>query len=206
MKTRILVIVAVVLAVLGAAIFYWTRACDTACSSSDVKGRGEGLVTALAPYGDQKDATGVAAATLISNYEEDRANAVRWSGIYWWCVFAAAGFSAIAGVILKLESIIPNDKVKKDVAALLAVTAAILVTLSSSGRFSDKWQANRLAAAQLERLGYEFLADSARDPAKYYHEMRDIQYARQLTIIGPAQGSGAGTPVADGGKDDQEQK
>jgi hypothetical protein len=58
----------------------------------------------------------------------------------------------------KLESILRNEAIKKDVAA--AVAAAILITISTSGDFQRKWQANRTAAAELERIGYDFLEKS----------------------------------------------
>jgi hypothetical protein len=64
------------------------------------------------------------------------------------------------------------------------VVSAILVTLSGAGRFSDKWQANRLAAAELESVAYEFLKTNGEDPLQYYEKMKQIQYARQLAIIG----------------------
>jgi hypothetical protein len=50
--------------------------------------------------------------------------------------------------VLKLETLLGNEALKKDCAALLSVAAALLVTLSTSGDFQRKWQANRIAAAE----------------------------------------------------------
>ena len=69
------------------------------------------------------------ARAILDNYLETRANAARWSGVYWGFTFAAAVLSALAGLILKLETMVKNEGVKKDVAAAFAVAAALLITI-----------------------------------------------------------------------------
>lgn len=151
----------------------------------DVWPRGEALGNALQPVIDtpQPDQAMVARA-IWDNYQETRSNASRWSGVYWGFTFAAAVLSALAGLILKFESILPNQAVKKDVAAVFSMAAALLITLSSSGDFQRKWQANRVAAAELERLGYTFLQQPANNPREYMTEIGQIVHRRHLAIVG----------------------
>jgi hypothetical protein len=170
------------LAFIGA--YLLIKLCQNDTFSAFSAGRGQGFVSALDPFRKDGDPRAIVVSTLVTSYWEDRSNAELWSFIYWGCVFLAAAFSAIAALILKLESFFHDDKIKKDVASTLAVVPAILITLSSSGRFSDKWQANRLAAAKLESIGYEILATDGDNPQQYYEKMRQIQYDRQLAIIG----------------------
>lgn len=169
--------------VIGASI--WISGSHHKSTTSPYNGRGEALIEALRSYTvlEQDDRAAVAGA-IVRNFEEDRTNAIRWSLIYWGCVGFAAASSAIAALILKLESITMDEKRKKDTAAILSVCSAILVTLSTSGRYQEKWQANRLAAAQVERIGYQFLASDGADPRRYYAQLMDIQYDRALAIIG----------------------
>jgi hypothetical protein len=81
--------------------------------------------------------------------------------VYFGCLFGSAFLSAIAALILKLELLGNHIKLKNDLAALLATFAALLVTLSTTGDFQRKWQANRIAAAEMENLAYELARPSA---------------------------------------------
>lgn len=135
-----------------------------------------------------KEQTGdqpLVARAILANYEETRSNAARWSGVYWGFTFVAAIISALAGFILKVESIFrDHQEVKKDVAALLSVVAALLITISTSGDFQRKWQANRVAASELERTGYEFLEKKTTEPRKYFADIGNILHKRNLAIVG----------------------
>jgi hypothetical protein len=126
------------------------------------------------------------ASAILDNYQEVRSIASRWSGVYWSFTFIAAIFSALAGVILKVESIFKNkEQMKKDVAALLSVSAALLITISTSGDFQRKWQANRVAASELERTAYDFLENNkTTEPRKYFSEIGNILHKRNLAIVG----------------------
>jgi hypothetical protein len=184
MTRRSVVVWCSVALVLLVGICLFINACLKGPGDAFTAGRGQGVIDALSPYTKVTDQRAIVVSTLVKDYQEDRSNAVLWSMVYWGCVFLAAAFSAIAALILKFESLFRDDKIKKDVASALAVVSAILVTLSSSGRFSDKWQANRLAAAELESVGYEFLKTDGENPLQYYEQMKQIQYARQVAIIG----------------------
>jgi hypothetical protein len=162
--------------------------------------RGEALSAALAPLIGAKDADqSLIASAILDNYLETRTNASRWSGIYWGFSFGAAGLSALAALILKLESFLRNEGVKKDVAAVLSVCAALLVTVSTSGDFHRKWQANRIAAAELERLGYQFLVQPDVKPRAYLSSVATILHTRHVAIVGMSGPSPAAEkdPVAD---------
>lgn len=147
--------------------------------------RGDALGAALRPLIEGKNSEQALVARVIwDNYLETRANASRWSGLYWGLTFSAAVFSAMAAVVLKLETIIKTEGAKKDLAALLSVTAALLITISTSGDFQRKWQANRIAAAELERTGYEFLERDGADARSYLATVGQSLLRRHMAIVG----------------------
>lgn len=147
--------------------------------------RTDALAESLQPIIDQQNTEQSSVArAILTNYEETRSNASKWSGVYWGFTFVAAICSALAGLILKFESIIKNPELKKDIAALLSVGAALLITISTSGDFQRKWQANRVAASELERTGYTFLENKAAEPSKYYFDIGSILHKRNLAIVG----------------------
>ena len=147
--------------------------------------RGEGLGTALRPIIEGKNSEQALVARAIwDNYLETRSNASRWSGVYWGFTFTAAALSALAALILKLETIIKSEGAKKDLAAMLSVVAALLMTISTSGDFQRKWQANRIAAAELERTGYEFLEKDGADARSYLASVGQSLLRRQMAIVG----------------------
>lgn len=155
--------------------------------------RGEALLVALTPLIKQAGSDQALVGQAIwDNYLEARTNASWWSGIYFGFTFAAAALSALAGLILKFEYIIKTDAIKKDVAALMAVGAALLITVSTSGDFQRKWQANRIAAAELERLGYQLLETGADQPKRYFPLMGKVLLDRHTAIVGS--GAPAGVP------------
>ena len=147
--------------------------------------RGEALGEALRPIVEGKNPDQALVARVIwDNYLETRANASRWSGLYWGLTFAAAVLSALAALVLKLETFVKSEGAKKDLAALFSVAAALMITISTSGDFQRKWQANRIAAAELERTGYEFLEKSGADPRSYLASVGPILLRRHLAIVG----------------------
>jgi hypothetical protein len=151
----------------------------------DLWPRGQALKDALSPIISHENTNqSIVAKAILTNYLEIRGNASRWSGIYWGCTFVAALFSALAGLILKLESIPIADKPRKDISATLAVTAAIVVTISTSGDFQRKWQANRIAAAELERVGYAFLESGGAEPLYFYSVIGKTLHRRHMAIVG----------------------
>ncbi len=164
--------------------------------------RGEALGTALqALIAKQGTDQSLVAKTILENYNETRANTERWSGIYWGITFLAATLSALAGVILKFEIILRSEPLKKDLAALFSVAAAVLITISTGGDFHRKWQANRIAAADLERAGYELLAKADNDSRASFEEIARILHTRHVAITGgpdqrtpPAQSDESGSP------------
>lgn len=123
-------------------------------------------------------------ASLIANYEDTRADATRWSGVFWGFSFAGLAASASAGLVLKMETLAIGEPRRKDLAAFLAFVAALLIVVSTTGDFQRKWQANRLAAAKLERLGYDFVGDAAPDVGAYFRAIGEIQYERSTQIAG----------------------
>jgi hypothetical protein len=150
--------------------------------------RGDALGAALRPIIEGSNSEQALVGRAIwDNYLETRTNASRWSGVYWGFTFAAAALSALAALILKVETIIKNDGAKKDLAALLSVVAALLITISTSGDFQRKWQANRIAAAELERTGYEFLEKDGADARSYLAAVGQSLLRRHMAIVGSSE-------------------
>jgi len=147
--------------------------------------RGDALAAAMQPLIEEQNTDqSLVARAILENYNETRSNASKWSAVYWGFTFLAATFSALAGLILKFEAILRNAELKKDVAAVLSVSAALLITISTSGDFQRKWQANRIAASELERTAYELLANKAAEPRKYFTAIGDAIHRRNLAVVG----------------------
>lgn len=147
--------------------------------------RGEALCAALRSLIDNQNTDqSLVAQAILDNYLETRSNASRWSGIYWGFTFLAAVLSALAGLILKLEAFVKNEGLKKDIAASFSVAAALLITISTSGDFQRHRQANRIAAAELERIGYQLLEKNAADPRTYFSSVAQILHNRHVAIVG----------------------
>jgi hypothetical protein len=151
----------------------------------DSSSRGEALAIALRPVIEKSNTDqALVAKVILGNYEETRLNAAHWSGVYWGFTFIAAGLSALAALVLKLETIMKNEGAKKDLAALFSVTAALLITISTGGDFQRKWQANRVAAAELERTGYDFLEKDGTEPRTYLASVGQTLLRRNMAIVG----------------------
>lgn len=124
---------------------------------------------------------------ILDNYKEYRTLAVNWSAVYFGCLFFSAACAALAGVIIKLEFFLKNEGFKKDLAALLAMLSALLVTLSTAGGFHHHWWANRLAAAKMEKLGYAFMTTDWTDKKARLDEfsfaIQAISYERNEDIV-----------------------
>lgn len=126
---------------------------------------------------------------ILKNYSEYRENAVRWSGIYHSCIFFSAALGAFAGLLIKLEFFLKNADLKRDLAALSAMSSALLITFSTVGEFQTHWQANRLAAGRMESLGYEFVTDR-KEPTYFSSKIREISMGRNQEIVGSSDSSG----------------
>ena len=155
--------------------------------------RGEALQDALSPIVKGKDSdAALVAGVILENYRETRANAARWSGLYWGFTFAAAVLSALAALILKFEFFLKDhEALRKDVAVVFSVTAALLITISTSGDFQRKWQANRMAAAELERIGYVFLQGGTVPPRAHLEAVATSLMRRHESILGVGEGRGS---------------
>ena len=121
---------------------------------------------------------------ILDNYKEYRANARNWSAVYFGCLFFSAVCAALAGLVIKLEFFLKNDGLKKDLAATLAMLAALLITLSTVGGFHQRWWANRLAAAKIERLGYAFMAPDRKGNLDAFSlQVQAISFERNEEIV-----------------------
>jgi uncharacterized protein DUF4231 len=149
--------------------------------------RGPAVINAFQKLQIQPEETQTAllGQVILENFTEYRRNTRNWSFVYFGCLFLSAALAALAGVILKLEYLMTNDHIKKDVAALLAMTSALLVTLATTGNFQQKWSANRLAAAKMETLAYDFMTTTDRkaDLPRFSARIQDISFERNAEIV-----------------------
>jgi hypothetical protein len=117
------------------------------------------------------------------NHKTYRNNSGWWSLTYFGCTFGAALLSALSGIILKLDVLEKNHAVlRRDLAAIFAGVAALLITLSTIGDFEAKWRANRLAASATEELLYK-LATPDVDPKGALAELRTINHMQDQAIV-----------------------
>lgn len=121
-------------------------------AASPCRLRGAALCELPSMYAPERKSLG---HVVLESYAEYRGNALRWSGVYFTCVFGSAFLSAFAGLVLKLDSLSAHPNVRNDLAAGSAMIAALLITLSTVGEFQRKWQSNRLAASAMENLAFE---------------------------------------------------
>mgnify|MGYP001806831615 CR=1 FL=1 len=163
--------------VVGGSILYF--------SQTDGRLRGGTMKELLTPFAEGKDLDkATVARAILGNYTETRQIAALWSGLYWGFTWAAAVLGALSGLILKLESCITDEKIKKDIAAFFTVSAAIMITVSTGGEFQRKWQANRTAAATIEEIGYDFLSHKGENAYALLPRVRDALKQRHLSILG----------------------
>ena len=134
--------------------------------------------------------------SLRQNYEETRQDATRWSAVFWGTTFFGLLASAAGALVLKLESLNLSDVQRKDWGAVLAGAAALAVSLAASGDFRQKWQANRLAAGELERRAYKLLAEKNPSVSEYYEAIADIQFKRTTLITGKEEPAKAASAAA----------
>ena len=102
------------------------------------------------------ETTGPILDIVLANQRELRRNSIAWSFTYFGTVVLSALSSASAALILKLDCL--KDANRSDIAAILATLATVLVTISTTNDFRNKWQANRRAAAELEGLCFDVVA------------------------------------------------
>ncbi len=119
---------------------------------------------------------------IETDYQEFRGAARWWSGAYHGFQFGGAILSAIAAIVLKIESI-GSLQIRNDLGAAFAAASALLITIMTTGRFKDKWEANRIAAFAVRDLGYEIEKQEA-DPTQILNDLQRISLIRNNTIVG----------------------
>jgi hypothetical protein len=119
---------------------------------------------------------------IDEDYKEFREATRMWSGIYHTFQFGAAILSAAAALMLKLDGV-GSLQTRNNWGAALAAASAIFITLLTSGRFKDKWEANRVAAFAVRDLNYEVETTGA-NPDKILTDLRQIGLTRNNAIVG----------------------
>jgi hypothetical protein len=118
----------------------------------------------------------------LKNHLTYRRNGGWWSLAFFGCTFGAALMSAASGIVLKLDILKSKDRLRNDLAAILAGVAALLITLSTIGNFEGKWRANRLAASAVESAVYDLAAGA--DEQGVLSRLREINIAQDNGIAG----------------------
>lgn len=188
-KPSVLTLVAVLGSVILLAVWL-----ITAHLARDQPNRGVAMDDLMALYPEPAKPLGI---IVVKTYREYRGNSIRWSAAYFGCLFGSALLSAMAGLLLKLEVLGSHPKVRNDLAAAMATSAALLVTLSTTGDFQRKWQANRAAAAAMENLAFELVRPAATTNLDaILTRIQTINDARNRGIIGElAEPAPVGGPV-----------
>lgn len=178
--SRAILIVALILLVGVVAIVIW-RAVETPRGEAIAKIVGEGQDKGMLP--DDEKQLGLVVKT---NYEEYQRNTMNWSVAYFSCLLLSAVFSAFAGFVLKIKAFNTAGVLKEDLAALLATTAALLITLSTVGDFQRRWQANRMAASDAESLAYDLLKTpfGKTERADVISKLQAVATTRNREIVG----------------------
>jgi hypothetical protein len=121
--------------------------------------------------------------TLVNNkYDEYRSGAKSWSGIYHGCVFISVIAGSVATLFLKLD-VLKNTN-QSDIAASLALLAAILTAITAEGGFNRKWRANRVSRSRTEQLK-TLTTDPAMDGKEIRQRLNEIIRQHDEVIIGP---------------------
>ena len=133
---------------------------------------------------------------LAGDYHEFRTAARNWSGVYNTLQFGAAAMAAASALILKSEIICAAAK--NDIGASLAAAATLAIAILTSGRFKEKWEANRLAAFAVRDLQYEMEKDKV-DLDAILSCLQRVGIIRNSAILG----TGA-SPKAMAGRDGED--
>ena len=75
------------------------------------------------------------------------------------------------------------------------INALCIVTISTSGDFQRKWQANRIAAAEIEHIGYRFLETDGTNARSFLSAIGKTLHQRHMAIVGGIDGE---TPTTQG--------
>jgi hypothetical protein len=105
-----------------------------------------------------------------------------WSFGYNFFQFGGALMAAAAAVILKLD-VFPDVNTRNNYAAILSGASAVFVTILTIGRFQRKWEANRLAAFDVQNLRWE-LEKHETDPDRVLEKLQTISATRNNRIVG----------------------
>jgi hypothetical protein len=108
---------------------------------------------------------------------------------YFFCVIGSVVLSAAAALLLQLRSTKNKPKVK-DWSAILAASAAILITINTLVAFNDKWRVDRMAASEIIYLRNQLKADPRPNKKFYYYKLNEIEKTRQTQVLPSAPDSG----------------
>ena len=121
-------------------------------------------------------------AKIEQDYHEFRAAARNWSGVYHAFQFGSALLSAAGALVLK-TGFVEGISARNDWGAALAAAAALSITLLTTGRFKEKWEANRVAAFAVRDLDYEIEKEGA-NANEILAALQRIGLTRNNTIVG----------------------
>lgn len=124
-------------------------------------------------------------AQVERKYKEYYWGCMGWSFRFHFCLFGSVVASALAASWLQFDAF--KGPHQNDIAAGLAVLAAVMTGVMGAGRLSGKWRANRLSRSLTERLKIDLLNPAA-DLEKIRAGLKDIIRRHDEAILGPDDG------------------
>jgi hypothetical protein len=133
---------------------------------------------------NMEEPTKTAAILVATTFKQFRTASRMWSGVYNGFALSASALGLLAALVLKLDTLSAWDSLRKDAAAILAASGAVLAALSTTGDFQMKWQSNRAAAAEVEALAFSMLSTTPPETTEIIGRLREIARERHLKLIG----------------------
>jgi len=107
-----------------------------------------------------------------------------WSFVHHTTLFGSAALSASAAIIIKIPPILAGSNIgAENMAAILAVIAALMGTIGGVGGFQRKWKTNRRTKSSFEQLELDFLSEKI-DPESIIDKIQKIIKTHHDGIIG----------------------
>ena len=119
---------------------------------------------------------------IAIDYGEFRGAARMWSFVFHGTQFGAVVLTALSALALKTGFFL-DVTTRNDWGAAMAAAATLLLTLGTTGRFKDKWEANRIAAFAVRDLSYEVEKDDA-NLDEILSRLQRIGLTRNNVIVG----------------------
>lgn len=113
------------------------------------------------------------------------------AAISWWYLNSRDTWPRGQALTEALGHVIENTETYQAIVARVISTNYLEIRANASrwsGDFQRKWQANRIAAAQVERIGYAFLQADGRNARSFPSVGGKTLHQRHVAIVGGTEG------------------